>query len=120
MFDNLMLICMENKQKLEKFTKVRGWTVASQVATIFENLRFRGSKMELLMKKMCMSQITNRDASVLKISIWRRPMKISIEVVEQRNMICLLFLSHDMGFLERIYSERIFREMFQSENLKHF
>ena len=29
-------------------------TVASQVATIFENLRLRESKMELLIKKMCM------------------------------------------------------------------
>ena len=49
---------MENKQKFENLTKVAknsnlefticGSIDASQVATIFENPRLRGSKMELL------------------------------------------------------------------------
>ena len=36
---------------MEKKAKIRFEAVASQVATIFENLRLRGSKMELLIKK---------------------------------------------------------------------
>ena len=39
-------------QKLLRIS-ILGSRVASHVATIFKNLRLRGSKMELLIKKMC-------------------------------------------------------------------
>ena len=76
-----------------------GSTVASQVATIFENLRLRGSKMELLIKKMC-----NDVWKVGGIWIW----KITIKFLT-------ISLQQEADVIDSEYWEKLLRHHFEQE-----
>ena len=81
-FDHFRFISKENKQNLLKFpiwySKVAkfpiwGWRVARQAATISENLRLRGSKLEMLIKrKMCNFKTSTKiPANKISNQLWQ-------------------------------------------------